>query len=108
MDPVVINSDHAYFSDNLKGFNFLALNVCGLFSKLKFGVLEKQIDLYELDKRETIAKSCLKGKKGKGGNKQVKKAEKEEWYDDNDWQEEWCECDGGDDDEYHEVGADDL
>ena len=58
-------------------------------------VLEKQIDLYGLDKRETIAKNCLKGKKGKGGNKHVKKTEKDEWYDESEWYDEWYECDGG-------------
>ena len=64
-------------------------------------VLEKQIDLYEMEKKDIISKGCLKGKTGKGNKKKVNytdqsndwAAENEwtanEWNTDNDWGGDW-------------------
>ena len=64
-------------------------------------VLEKQIDLYEMEKRDTIAKGCLKGKTGKGDKKKVNYTDQSKdwtaenewttdgWNTDNDWSGDW-------------------
>ena len=58
-----------------------------------------------------MAKNCLKNKQGKGSQKQVNKAKgNNEWYYECDWQDEWCECDGDDEEsnaEKHVTNAED-
>ena len=49
-------------------------------------VLEKQIDLYEMEKRDTIAKSCLKSKTGKGDKKKANYTDQsKDWTAENEW-----------------------
>jgi len=51
-----------------------------------WAVLEKQIDLYEMDKKDIVAKGCLRGKTGKGDKKKVNHTDQSnDWNTDNEW-----------------------